>query len=63
VTVDQRLLKQIRAWVDDSLAYKHANPIEMADYIYDLYNQHGRMDRLALMMQRWRLRMWGIDND
>jgi len=56
MTVDPRLLKHIRAFVDESLRLRNADPFEMADYMFDLYKQHDRLDVLTLMARQliWR---------
>ena len=56
MTIDQRLMKTMRRFVDDSLAYVNADPIDLADYLYDLYRQHDRLDILALIARQliWR---------
>ena len=56
MTVDPRLLKVMRRFVEDTLKYVEADPLDIGDYLYDLYKQHGRLDVLALIARQliWR---------
>ncbi len=50
--MDNTLQRRMRAFVDESVRVVDSNPIEIADYLYTLYAQHDRLDKLWHIGQR-----------